>query len=85
MGKLFGQKLLEGKIITEKQLAEAVERQRLHGGRLGQNLIALGVIKKNELDKIFRTSPPAPRTVEETGLELSTIEDLTNEAYPLHG
>ena len=76
MEKLFGQKLLEEKIITEKQLAEAIERQRLHRGRLGQNLIALGFITKKDLDKIFKLSPAAPKTVEETGLEFSAIENL---------
>lgn len=76
MEESLGQRLLEEKIITEKQLAKALERNRLHGGRLGQNLMALGFVMKEELDTFFRKKPAAPKSMEETGLELSIIEDL---------
>ncbi len=72
----LGMRLLTEKIITEKDLNHALERQQKHGGRLGQNLVALGVINEETLDKFFRMHPPVPKTVEETGLSVSFVADL---------
>jgi energy-coupling factor transporter ATP-binding protein EcfA2 len=72
----IGKRLLGAGIITEKELSHALERQQKHGGRLGQNLLALGVIDKETLEKFFEIHPTAPNTVEETGLSLSFIADL---------
>lgn len=76
MGNFLGQKLLKEKVVTEKQLQEALERQRLHGGRLGHNLIALGFTSPEEIETFLRRRPEAPKTVEDTGLELSFVSDL---------
>ncbi|MBW2451781.1 MAG: ATPase [Deltaproteobacteria bacterium] len=76
MTKTLGQKMLEQRAVTKQQLREALGRQRLHGGRLGQNLVALGFIKEDELDSFFKRVPPAPETIEETGLNLHFIADL---------
>jgi predicted ATPase with chaperone activity len=76
MIKQFGEKLLEEKVITEDQLEKALERQRLSGGRIGNNLVELGYITPDKLGEFFHISPVSPKTVEETGLELSFISDL---------
>jgi predicted ATPase with chaperone activity len=76
MAKQFGEKLLEEKVITEDQLEQALERQRLSGGRIGNNLVELGYITPDKLGEFFHISPVSPKTVEETGLELSFISDL---------
>ncbi len=73
----IGKRLLKDGIITEKELDEALERQRQKGGRLGQNLIALGFIKEEDLRSFFKKHPSAPINIEETGLSLSFIADLT--------
>ncbi len=75
-GKQLGQKLLKEKVVTEEQLEKAIERQRLYGGRIGHNLVALGFITPDELDTFFKKCPHSPKTVEDTGLELSFIADL---------
>lgn len=72
----IGQKLIKEKVITEEQLEKAIARQRLRGGRLGHNLIKLGIITPEELDTFFRRYPKSPKTVRDTGLELSFIADL---------
>lgn len=72
----LGQKLLKEKVVTEEQLEKAVERQRLQGGRIGHNLVALGFITPEELDTFFKKYPGAPKTVADTGLDLSFIADL---------
>lgn len=76
MNKRLGQKMLEEQVVTKQQIREALGRQRLHGGRLGQNLIALGYISQNQLGTFFRRVPPAPETVAATGLNLEFIAEL---------
>jgi predicted ATPase with chaperone activity len=76
MEELIGQKLLKEKVITEEQLDKAIERQKLRGGRLGHNLVAMGFTTHEELGSYFKKSPGVPRTIEETGLDLPFIADL---------
>jgi predicted ATPase with chaperone activity len=76
MEELIGQKLLREKVITEEQLHRAVERQKLRGGRLGHNLVAMGFTTHEDLGSYFNKCPGVPKTIEETGLDLSFIADL---------
>ncbi len=76
MTKQIGEKLMEEKVITKEQLEQALQRQRLSGGRVGRNLVELGFVTAEQLGEFFRTFPICPKTVEDTGLELSFISDL---------
>lgn len=76
MKQPLGQHLLDERVVTEDELKRALERQRLHGGRLGHNLVSLGYITPSELSTFFQKVPVAPKTVEESGLDLSFIADL---------
>ena len=76
MNKLLGEKMLEEQVVTRQQLREALGRQRLHGGRLGQNLMALGYLSEDQLEKFFHRTPPAPNSLAETGLTLEFVSDL---------
>lgn len=76
MKKRLGQKMLDDKIVSKAQIREALGRQRLHGGRLGQNLLALGYISEDQLETFLQRTPQAPESIEETGLELEFITDL---------
>lgn len=75
---LLGHQLLEQKMVSEEQLQMALERQRMSGGRLGYNLVAMGFVEEQDLVQFFQRVPPAPATLEETGLELAFIVDLLN-------
>ncbi len=77
MSKTLGEKMLEKKVVTKQQIREALGRQRLHGGRLGQNLVALGYIEEEELGTFFKRVPPCPETIEATGLDQEFIAELT--------
>ncbi|MDT8335851.1 MAG: hypothetical protein RQ753_09140 [Desulfurivibrionaceae bacterium] len=77
MAEILGEKLLEKKFITKSQLNKALERQRLRGGRLGQNLITLGFLKDEQLATVFRKVPPVPGKLEDTGLDLEFLINLT--------
>ncbi len=76
MKSLFGERLIEKNRITEEQLRKALERQRIQGGRLGHNLVALGYVSEEDLDSFFKVHPEVCGTVEDTGLEFSFIVDL---------
>jgi predicted ATPase with chaperone activity len=72
----LGKRLLLTGIISEKELNHALERQQKHGGRLGQNLVALGYLNEDTLKRFFSMQPAAPKSIEETGLSVSFIADL---------
>ncbi|PLX75368.1 MAG: ATPase [Desulfuromonas sp.] len=76
MVKRLGEKMLEYDTVSKEQLREALARQRLHGGRLGHNLVALGYISEDQLDSFFKRTPPALESVAESGLNLDFIADL---------
>ena len=72
----LGRQMLAGKMITAQQLDKARERQRLHHGRLCDNLIAMGAICQEDLANFTKLVPPPPQSVEGTGLDLAFIADL---------
>jgi hypothetical protein len=76
VGTLIGENLIEKKKITKEQLQKGLERQRIHGGRIGNNLVALGFLTEEDLLAFFQMAPNAPKKVEETGLKFSFIVDL---------
>jgi energy-coupling factor transporter ATP-binding protein EcfA2 len=76
MEKQLGLRLVESNIISEEQLKLALKRQRQFGGRLGNNLLALGYISEENLSSFLVGYPKRPQTVDDTGLELSFIADL---------
>jgi energy-coupling factor transporter ATP-binding protein EcfA2 len=73
---LLGQRILKKGLISRNQLLKAIERQRLFGGRLGFNLIALNLISESDLANFFTFAPDAPNNAEETNLEAGFITDL---------
>ena len=73
---LLGERLIKKNKITEEQLKKALERQRIHGGRLGNNMVALGFLSEEDLSAFFNIVPKVPKTVEETGLTFTFIVDL---------
>lgn len=85
MLKQLGKRLLEKKLISEKQLKKALNRQRIKGGRLGQNLCDMGFIQEEKLDRVFHPVPPMPQTVAASGLDLGFITDLALKHILFHG
>jgi hypothetical protein len=65
----IGELLLAKNVIDEAQLNKVLHQQKIAGGRLSDNLVALGYITRDELDAILQEPPPVAKTVEETGLE----------------
>ncbi len=74
---LLGWKLVAAKLITESQLKKALERQKMKGGRLGENLNELGSLPLDRFNRFLNKHPDALNTVEETGLQLTFLAELT--------
>ena len=60
--------LIRARLVTAKDVAAALERMRTKGGRLSENLVAIGVIDQKTLDVFVRRIPREPATIAETGL-----------------
>ena len=56
------------RLATVAEIGAAIERQRAEGGRLGDNLVALGLVGADQLAAIAAGGPPLPTTIAETGI-----------------
>src|SRR5260221_12941169 len=72
----IGDILIAHKLVTQADVAVALERQKAAGGRLGDILVAQGKLKAEELEAVMHGSPTAPRTIPDTGLGLPTLLNL---------
>ncbi|MGH7816332.1 MAG: ATPase [Candidatus Binatia bacterium] len=91
----IGELLLAKGIITEEQLKLVLHQQKIAGGRLGDNLVALGYLTRGELEAILQEPPQVAKSIDATGLDanfllncllrtmfvsvLQTIPDLSEE------
>ena len=65
----IGELLRAKGIISDEQLETVLYHQKIAGGRIGDNLVALGYISRDNLEAILQEPPPIPKSVDETGLE----------------
>ncbi len=72
----LGDLLLAAKIATRDQVDQAIERQAEFGGRLGDNLIAIGAVQKEVLEKFLRHVPAEPADILATGINPTDLLSL---------
>jgi hypothetical protein len=65
----LGDLLIRAKLVTEKDVAAALEQLKTHGGRLGDSLVAIGAIDQTVLDGFIHRIPPEPKDIAATGIE----------------
>ncbi|MFT6556754.1 hypothetical protein [Sneathiella sp.] len=70
---LIGDLLLAHGLVTAADIELASHRQKENGGRLGDNLVALGVLSQDQLDKIIYEAPQAPKTIADTGIQSANL------------
>jgi predicted ATPase with chaperone activity len=69
--------LLVGRgLVTRADIDAALERQRAEGGRLGDNLVALGLLTAEQLLSVIHSAPPAPTAISETGISQRNLLNL---------
>ena len=73
---VIGELLVAEQIITPDQLDAALMAQKREGGRLGDVLVSLGFITRDQLARLLNAVPGTPRNVEQTGLGEPLLLDL---------
>jgi hypothetical protein len=64
----LGDLLVSAKLVTEQDVAVALERMKTQGGRLSDNLVALGAIDRQVLDAFVHRIPREPADIAATGI-----------------
>src|ERR1700752_1093645 len=65
----IGELLLAKGVISAEQLKKVLHQQKIAGGRLGDNLVTLGVISRGDLEAILQEPPPVAKSITATGLD----------------
>jgi hypothetical protein len=65
----LGDLLIRAKLVTVEDVAKALEIQASHGGRLGDNLVSMGVIRQDVLDAFVHRMPTEPADIGATGID----------------
>ncbi|HWE87486.1 MAG TPA: hypothetical protein VG267_21245 [Terracidiphilus sp.] len=72
----LGDLLIRAKRVSEKDVEAALQRSRDLGGRLGENLVALGAIDQRTLSNFINRIPTEPVDLSATGMDESELIDL---------
>ncbi|HZL51368.1 MAG TPA: hypothetical protein VFC37_10515 [Terracidiphilus sp.] len=65
----LGDLLIEANLISKEDVANALERLVRDGGRLGDNLVAIGAIDRRVLDAFIHRIPIEPADISATGID----------------
>ncbi len=65
----LGDLLIRANLVREEDVAEALRRQAGNGGRLGDNLVAMGVLSKGALEAFLKRIPTEPADLAATGID----------------
>ena len=72
----LGELLVGGGFVSVADVEAAIARQRVEGGRLGENLIALGLLTPETLAKVINATPPLPQSLAETAINQRNLLNL---------
>ena len=61
--------MIAAKLVTEDDVAKALVRLTEHGGRLGDNLIAIGAITQERFNAFLHRIPTEPADIRATGID----------------
>ena len=69
----FGEALIKSSVITRDQLKQALERQVIFGGRIGTNIVEMGMVRESEMISFLETYYRVP------AVKLSDLDDIDAE------
>lgn len=64
----LGDMLIARGLVTPADIEAALERQGKEGGRLGENLIAMGVVTADQIASVVNSAPAIPSSVADSGI-----------------
>jgi len=73
----IGNLLVAKGLISDDDVDQAVNHQNTHGGRLGDSIVSLGFLTKDQIDEVLSDAPQAPAMIEGTGLDPVFLLELT--------
>jgi predicted ATPase with chaperone activity len=72
----LGEILLQQGLVTAADIEAALALQRIEGGRLGDNLVALGRLTAEQLAAVINGAPALPADLSETGIPSRNLLNL---------
>jgi len=72
----LGELLIGWGLVTPAEADAALQYQSQHGGQLGENLVALGILSEEQVDSVINSTPMAPATIAETGMHPRNLLNL---------
>jgi hypothetical protein len=72
----LGDMLISANLATPADIERAMDRQRQFGGRLGDQLVELGIISRDALDDFINKIPAEPETIADTGINATELLNL---------
>ncbi|MEL7047560.1 MAG: ATPase [Pseudomonadota bacterium] len=72
----IGNLLVAKGLVSKTDIAHAVQHQRANGGRLGDSIVSLGLLTKQQIDQVLTDSPQAPTLIASTGVDPSLLLEL---------
>jgi hypothetical protein len=72
----IGSVLVAKGLVSTKDIDRAISHQRDTGGRIGDSIVALGILAKEQIDEVLADAPQVPTTVAGTGIDLVLLLEL---------
>ena len=65
----FGDILVAKRMASPDDIVRALDHQKSNGGRIGESLVALGVVTQEQVSQVIGEVPPAPLNLDDTGID----------------
>jgi hypothetical protein len=65
----FGDILVAKGLASPDDIVRALDHQKSNGGRIGESLVALGVVTQEQVSQVIGEVPPAPLNLDDTGID----------------
>jgi len=72
----LGDLLIQANLVSAADVARALERMVASGGRLGENLVAIGAVDQRVLESFLNRIPTEPANIKATGIEELDLMEL---------
>ena len=72
----IGNILLAKGLVTAGDINRVLEHQKKTGDKFGDAIVALGILTKDQIEKVLSEAPQAPSSVEETGVDSVLLLEL---------
>jgi hypothetical protein len=65
----FGDILVAKGLASAQDIARALDHQKANGGRIGESLVALGIVTQEQVSEVIGEVPPVPLNIDDTGVD----------------